>query len=105
MLLRLWRFARPYKLQLFFGFFLTVAATAATLVAPYLTMPLMDNILIPYERGQPIDFDLARLYLGALLGAALLAWGLGWFSPAVLLFVVLWWLARKRRCAIALPAA
>ena len=86
-LLKLWRFARPYKKELLFGLILTLASTGATLVPPYLTMPLMDNILIPYERGQPIDFDLARLYLGALLAAALLAWGLGWWRTYLLALV------------------
>jgi ATP-binding cassette subfamily B protein len=86
-LLKLWRFARPYKKELLLGFILTLASTGATLVPPYLTMPLMDNILIPYERGQPIDFDLARLYLGALLAAAVLAWGLGWWRTYLLALV------------------
>ena len=40
-LFRLWRFARPYRFQLLSGFLLTLASTAATLVAPYLTIPLM----------------------------------------------------------------
>ncbi|MCB1978513.1 MAG: ABC transporter, partial [Burkholderiaceae bacterium] len=35
-LLRLWRFARPYRKQLAAGFALTLASTAATLVPPYL---------------------------------------------------------------------
>ncbi len=77
-LFRLWRFARPYRWQLLAGFLLTLASTAATLVAPYLTMPLMDDILIPYQNGQAIDRDEVSLYLGALLASALLAWGLGW---------------------------
>lgn len=38
-LLRLWRFAKPYKGQLFLGFVLTLASTAATLV------PLLDHAL------------------------------------------------------------
>jgi ATP-binding cassette subfamily B protein len=54
-LFRLWRFAHPYRGQLLAGFLLTLAATAATLVPPYLTMPLMDNVLIPYQNGAPID--------------------------------------------------
>ena len=45
-LLRLWRFARPYRLPLLAGFLLTLLGTAATLVPPYLTMPLMDDVLI-----------------------------------------------------------
>ena len=71
MLLRLWRFARPYRLQLASGFFLALASTAATLVPPYLTIPLMDDILIPFQNGQQIDPSLVLLYLSGLLGAAL----------------------------------
>ncbi|HRP97302.1 MAG TPA: ABC transporter ATP-binding protein [Rhodocyclaceae bacterium] len=77
-LLRLWRFARPYKGRLLAAFVLTLASTAATLVPPYMTMPLMDDVLIPYQSGVPIDAQLVALYLGGLLAAAVLAWGLGW---------------------------
>jgi ATP-binding cassette subfamily B protein len=83
-LLRLWRFARPYQGRLLAGFLLTLAGTAATLVPPYMTMPLMDEILIPYQNGVPIDYDKVRLYLGGLLAAALLAWGLGWARTLIL---------------------
>ena len=83
-LLRLWRFAEPYKGQLFLGFVLTLASTAATLVPPYLTMPLMDDVLIPFQNGQQIDMDLVTLYLSGLLGASLVAWGLGWYKTYVL---------------------
>jgi ATP-binding cassette subfamily B protein len=77
-LLRLWRFARPYRWTLFSGFALTLASTAATLVPPYLTIPLMDRVLIPFQNGQDIDTGLVLLLLSGLLGSALLAWGLGW---------------------------
>jgi ATP-binding cassette subfamily B protein len=86
-LLRLWRFAKPYKGQLLAGFALTLASTAATLVPPYLTMPLMDDILLPYQNGQDIDVNLTLLYLGALLGAAILAWVLGWAKTYILALV------------------
>ena len=86
-LFKLWRFAKPYKNKLLLGFLLTLLSTGATLVPPYLTMPLMDHILIPYEKGQPIDFHLASLYLLALFGAALLAWGLGWWKTYLLALV------------------
>jgi len=86
-LLRLWRFAKPYKGQLFAGFALTLASTAATLVPPYLTMPLMDDILLPYQNGQDIDVNLTLFYLGALLAAALLAWVLGWAKTYILALV------------------
>ncbi|HEY6773523.1 MAG TPA: ABC transporter ATP-binding protein [Oxalicibacterium sp.] len=86
-LFRLWRFAKPYKGQLILGFLLTLASTAATLVPPYLSLPLMDNVLIPYQNGVPIDHHLVSLYLGGLFGAALLAWGLGWMRTYILALV------------------
>ena len=86
-LLRLWRFARPYKGLLALGLVLTLASTAATLVPPYLTMPLMDKVLIPYQNGTPIDIELVKLYLGGLFGSALLAWALGWGKTYVLALV------------------
>ena len=86
-LLRLGRFARPYRGQLLAGFLLTLASTAATLVPPYLTMPLMDKVLIPYQNGVSIDVGLVTLYLGGLLASALLAWALGWGKTYILALV------------------
>lgn len=86
-LFRLWRFARPYRGQLLAGFLLTLLGTAASLVPPYLTMPLMDNVLIPYQNGQRIDPAVVGLYLMGLLGAALLAWGLTWAKTYILALV------------------
>jgi ATP-binding cassette, subfamily B, bacterial len=86
-LLRLWRFARPYRGQLALGFGLTLAATAATLVPPYLAMPLMDDVLIPFQSGQRIDPMQVAWLLGGLLMAALAAWGLGWARTYVLSLV------------------
>jgi ATP-binding cassette, subfamily B, bacterial len=86
-LFRLWRFARPYRWKLLAGFSLTLLSTAATLVAPYLTMPLMDKVLIPFQNGQPIDWPLVSLYLGGLFGAAFFAWLLGWIRTYILALV------------------
>jgi ATP-binding cassette, subfamily B, bacterial len=86
-LFKLWRFAKPYQRSLLAGFLLTLAATAATLVPPYLTMPLMDDILIPYQNGKAIDPALVSLYLLGLLASALLAWGLGWAKTYILALV------------------
>ncbi len=86
-LFRLWRFAKPYQWRLLAGFLLTLGGTAATLVPPYLTMPLMDNVLIPYQNGKPIDSELVTFYLSGLLGAALLAWVLGWARTYMLALV------------------
>ena len=86
-LFRLWRFAKPYQWQLLSGFLLMLASTAATLVPPYLTMPLMDRVLIPYQNGKPIDFVIVAWLLTGLLGSALLAWGLGWAKTYILALV------------------
>ena len=83
-LLRLGRFAHPYFWQLVLGFMLTLGATAATLVPPYLTMPLMDNVLIPFQNGKPIDVYIVMPYLLGLFGSAMLAWGLGWWRTYLL---------------------
>ena len=86
-LLRLWRFARPYRKHLAAGFGLTLASTAATLVPPYLTIPLMDDILIPFQNGKQIDPGLVLLYLSGLLASALAAWGLSWARTYILALV------------------
>lgn len=86
-LLRLGRFAGPYRKQLILGFVLTLISTAATLVPPYLTIPLMDDILIPFQNGQKIDSLRVGLYLGGLLVAALVGWGLGWARTYLLALV------------------
>ena len=86
-LLRLWRFAKPYKVQLIWGFVLTLLGTAASLVPPYLTMPLMDEVLIPYQNGKPLDAVLVAQYLGGLFAAALVAWGLTWARTYILALV------------------
>ena len=60
-LFRLWRFAQPYRNQLLLGLGLTLASTAFTLVPPYMTMPLMDQVLIPFQNGQPIEIGRAHV--------------------------------------------
>jgi ATP-binding cassette subfamily B protein len=69
------------------GFVLTLMSTAATLVPPYLTMPLMDDVLIPYQNGKPIDPVTVSWYLLGLLGSALVAWSLGWVKTYILALV------------------
>ena len=86
-LLRLWRFAKPYRKQLLLGFVLTLMGTAASMVPPYLAMPLMDEVLIPFQNGQHIDPMLVALYLSGLFGAATLAWALSWAKTYVLALV------------------
>jgi ATP-binding cassette subfamily B protein len=71
-LVRLLAFARPRAGLIALGFALTLASTAAGLVPPYLTMPLMDDVLI----GR--NFSRVGWYLGGLVGVALVAWVLDW---------------------------
>lgn len=86
-LFRLWRFARPYKLQLGLGFMLMLLSTGAHMIPPYLTIPLMDKVLIPYQNGTPVDSSLVALYMSGLVGAAVLAWIFGWAKTYVLALV------------------
>ena len=86
-LFRLWRFARPYQGRLLIGFVLTLLGTAAGLVPPYLTGPILDDILIPYQETRHIDNTLVAMYLGGLLGSALFAWLLNWLRTYILALV------------------
>ncbi|MFN3884735.1 MAG: ABC transporter ATP-binding protein, partial [Rhodocyclaceae bacterium] len=46
-----------------------------------------DDVLIPYQNGTPIDWAKVGWLLGGLLGAAFLAWGLGWARTYILALV------------------
>jgi ATP-binding cassette subfamily B protein len=72
------------------GFALTLASTAAGLIPPYLTMPLVDRVLVPGQAGQlSLEVALPRvaLYLGGLGAAAVVGWLLAWAQGALLAFV------------------
>jgi ATP-binding cassette subfamily B protein len=86
-LFRLWRFARPYQGQLALGFILMLLGTGAYMIPLYLTKPLMDNVLIPYQSGHPVDPKLVAMYMAGLFGSAVLAWVLGWGKTYVLALV------------------
>ncbi|WP_402721330.1 ABC transporter ATP-binding protein [Janthinobacterium rivuli] len=86
-LFRLWRFTAPYQGQLALGFALMLMSTAAHMIPPYLTMPLMDNVLIPYQNGKPADPMLVAQYMGGLFASAVLGWALGWGKIYVLALV------------------
>lgn len=83
-LFRLLRFAKNRAGVALFGVFLAVAATAAALVPPYLTMPLLDKVLIPFQNGKPANLRLVPIFLGGFALASLLAWALGWARTYVL---------------------
>jgi ATP-binding cassette, subfamily B, bacterial len=86
-LFRVLAFARPHASMAILGIFLTLASTVATLVPPYLTMPLVDSVLIPKQAGEPIPFAHVWWYLGGLALAATAAWLLSWARSWTLAWV------------------
>jgi ATP-binding cassette subfamily B protein len=83
-LLRLWRFAKPYRGQLLLGFVLMLLGTAASQVPPYLTIPLVDKVMIPLQNGQHVEPSTVAWYLSGLLASGLLAWVLSWAKTYIL---------------------
>jgi ATP-binding cassette subfamily B protein len=69
------------------GFFLTLASTAASLVPAALTEPLIDDVLIPFERNRTGSFGLVGFYLFWMTAAYVAAWLLGWARTYVLAWV------------------
>ena len=98
-LLRLFQFATQRGRLVALGFVLTLASTVVGLIPPYLTMPLIDDVLIPYQhtveslssdqRREIADahFQTVLWYLGALAVAAVFAWGLSWAQGIVMAWV------------------
>lgn len=113
-LLRLLMFAKPHFLKISLGLFLSIGSIGVGLIPPYLTMPLVDKILVPYQsqvnrlektttpteeqeraiRSLPQfkaiqkqakkRFKSVPWYLSALAGAAILSWILGWIQGSIL---------------------
>jgi ATP-binding cassette subfamily B protein len=81
---RLLLFARKRAGMLLLGFVLTVAGTAAGLIPPYLTQPLIDDVLIPRQSGQDVPWERVYWFLGGMLAASVLAWLLGWACNLVM---------------------
>jgi ATP-binding cassette subfamily B protein len=109
-LFRLFRFARAHTVALSLGLLLTLGGTAAGLVPPYLTWPLVDKVLEPYqdhvkelrstsamgeraaslrsvEQERVTGFHRVGFYLLAFAAAALLAWALSWAQGWVLAWI------------------
>ncbi|MBS0263760.1 MAG: ATP-binding cassette domain-containing protein [Planctomycetes bacterium] len=111
-LFRLLRFARRRIVTLLFGGLLTLATTAAGLIPPALTWPIVDDVLQPFDgqidsvrkqlaageitseqaearrleirAAHRASFRRVPWYLGGMVGAIVLAWGLGWWQGWVL---------------------
>jgi ATP-binding cassette subfamily B protein len=108
-LFRLVRFARRRAGAITLGFVLTLAATGAGLIPPYLTQPLVDEVLIPFSTDQEAfsqlstaeqtvrvaEFQARRAgyvdkvvwYLSLFAGASVLGWLLSWGQGIVMAWV------------------
>jgi ATP-binding cassette, subfamily B, bacterial len=81
---RLGRFAKPRAGMIALGFALTFASISFGLLPPYLTILLLNNVLIPKQNGLPVDFGSVPWYIGAMFGAGVVAWMLSWAKTYVL---------------------
>ena len=86
-LMRILSFAGPYWRVVTIGTALAFATTFASLVPPYLTMPLVDKVLIPQQSGEHVAIGTALPYLAGLAVAAILASSLGWGRTWILAWV------------------
>ena len=86
-LVRVLGFARGHAGMAILGCFLSLASTAMALVPPYVTMPLVDNVLIPRQSGHDVPFALVWWYLGLLAAAAVISWLLSWARSWTLAWV------------------
>jgi ATP-binding cassette subfamily B protein len=85
-LFRLWRFAKPHAWWMFVAFVLSLSATIADVETAKMTRPLI-NLLTQYESAKISSLSPAIFYLGIMLGAAVVAWVLGWAQGAILAWV------------------
>ena len=84
---RLARFARHRAPIALLGMSLTIASTATGMVPPYLTKPIIDNVLVPHQNGNPANFHLIPWYLALMAGASILTWLLTWARTYVVAWV------------------
>ena len=85
-LFRLWPFAQKHFGWMLLAAVLTVAASISVVKILELVEPLT-NLITDYQEKRISDLSPARFYLGIMLGAAVLAWILGWAQGAILAWV------------------
>src|SRR5206468_584918 len=74
-LLRLFDYLKPYRVQSVMLSVLMVAGTLSALVMPYLNRPLYDTVLVPQGAPRPLDerIHLLGLIVLGMLGAGLIS--------------------------------
>lgn len=83
-LVRIALFAKNRTGMLVLGFLLTLAATAAGLVWPYLTIPLFDHVLVPFTQTRAVHWTLFWWIIGGGMVSFVAAWILDWAKTFVL---------------------
>jgi ATP-binding cassette subfamily B protein len=97
-LLRLISFARPWYRLLFLGLALTMASTGAQMIAPWLTMSLVDDVLIPLQsQTERVQVHLVYVFITELALAAVLTWALNWGKTFVVARIAEHVTSRMRR--------
>ena len=97
-LLRLLSFARPWYRLLFLGLVLTMASTGAQMIAPWLTMSLVDDVLIPLQsQTELVQVRKVYVFITELALAAILTWALNWGKTFVVARIAEHVTSRMRR--------
>ncbi len=89
-LYRLITFAKPRIKPILLGFLLTLCGTAISLIPLYLSMRILDDVLVPYESGHVVSWTLAIWLLAGWCGAAIVTWLLEWARTYVLAWASEW---------------
>lgn len=97
-LFRMLVFARPWYRLLLLGLTLTMASTGAQMIAPWLTMSLVDDVLIPLQsQTERVHVHMVYVFIGELALAALLTWALNWGKTFVVARIAEHVTSRMRR--------
>lgn len=97
-LLRLLTFSRPWYRLLILGLTLTMASTGAQMIAPWLTMSLVDDVLIPLQsQTERVHVHMVYVFIFELALAALLTWALNWGKTFVVARIAELVTSRMRR--------
>lgn len=97
-LLRLLTFSRPWYRLLILGLTLTMASTGAQMIAPWLTMSLVDDVLIPLQsQTERVQVHMVYVFIFELALAALLTWALNWGKTFVVARIAELVTSRMRR--------
>jgi len=85
-LFRLWPFAKPHAGWMALAVLMSITASVASVETIKMTKPLV-GLLQDYQDGKISSLSGSWYYLAIMLGAAVIAWILGWAQGAILAWV------------------